>query len=437
MITLKDLSTMIAPGELVVTAVSGGMDSMALVHLLAGAREELGFKLHVAHVNHHLRGQEAQEDAEFVRAAANRLNLSCTTLSVHPAKTGGMSLQDTARHLRYQALVRLCEELGACKLALAHHQGDQAETLLLNLMRGSGPRGLRGMLPMRQLQPGLTLFRPLLEVSRDVIIGYCHSHGLTWREDSSNTKDYYRRNHIRLNLLPLLREYNPQVEKALAQTAAILQEELELLDLLSAERIEGAITSSPLPFAPKALSIYQLGAMPLALQRRAVLALAPANTLETRHVELVLALQRAPTGAEQDLPQGFKAYRLPDRLALGGSFHEPPPVKAPLQLPGRAEFLGREVVLTSEATPGSQELWLPTACQLYLANRQAGDKFRLAGGTKKLKSILIDRKVPRWLRGSLAVLKNGDHLVWVEGIGTSFDYNKPLPGWQQAYIKIT
>lgn len=437
MITLEHLQTMIAPGELVVAAVSGGMDSIALVHLLAGAQQELGFNLHVAHVNHHLRGQEAQEDAEFVRATASLLKLSCTILSVHPAKTGGVSLQDIARRLRYQALSRLCHQVGAAKLALAHHQGDQAETLLLNLVRGSGPRGLRGMLPQRRLLPGLILVRPLLEVSREDILGYCHRHGLAWREDSSNAQEYYRRNHIRLNLLPLMREYNPQVEKALAQTAAILQEELELLDNLCSERIKGAITSSPLPFAPRALSLSELGVMPLALQRRAVLALAPANTLEARHVEQVLALQRASTGAEQDLPQGLKAYRLPDRLALGGSFQESPPVQVPLEMPGQAEFLGRQVVLSREATPGSQELWLPTTHQLFLTNRQPGDKIRLVGGSKKLKSILIDLKVPRWLRDSLAVLRNGDDLAWVEGIGVSLDYKKPLPGWQQAYIKIT
>lgn len=252
---------------LLVAAFSGGRDSVALLAALHELREELGFALAAAHFNHCLRGAEADADQEFCRdfCAARGIAFHTVRRDVR-ALAAGDNIENTARRLRYDWLYGVCEGYRGqgydpVRLLTAHHQDDQAETVLLHLLRGGGSTGLAAMRP----QSG-DLLRPLLGVSRRDIEGYLAANGLEWREDSTNASPDYTRNRLRGQIMPLLREINPQVAQALGQTAAVLAAEDDFLDGLLAERMQSAVLGDGRAEYPLAL----LRAEHPAVQRRLV-----------------------------------------------------------------------------------------------------------------------------------------------------------------------
>jgi tRNA(Ile)-lysidine synthetase-like protein len=255
----------------VVVGVSGGPDSLCLLHILLRLREEYRLRLHVAHLHHGARGAEADADADFVAALAAEWNLPATIEKQDVpalAHAHKLAFEETARRVRYTFLTRVAGEMGAHKIAVGHNADDQAETVLMHFLRGAGPAGLRGMLPLtpikdyRLLTPFLhltpnqptnqltiqptnqptnqltnqlttpTLIRPLLEVPRAAIEAYCANHGLTPRFDRSNLDTTYFRNRLRHELLPLLATYNPNIRARLCHTATIIATDYELLTQL-------------------------------------------------------------------------------------------------------------------------------------------------------------------------------------------------------------
>ncbi|HAG11929.1 MAG TPA: tRNA lysidine(34) synthetase TilS, partial [Desulfotomaculum sp.] len=215
---------MLKPGDKVLIGVSGGPDSIALLHVLWVLKDDLQIVPVVAHLNHQLRGEEAEEDARSVREFSKKLELPCyieeaDVKSYH--KNSGLSLQEACREIRFSFFGQLAGKLGAGRVALGHHADDQAETILLNFLRGAGISGLKGISYVRGL-----FIRPLLEIRRKEIEEYCLQQQLPVRQDSSNLKPVYTRNRIRLNLLPLLeREYNPQIIQTLVQLGNLCSEE--------------------------------------------------------------------------------------------------------------------------------------------------------------------------------------------------------------------
>jgi tRNA(Ile)-lysidine synthase len=211
-----------------VVAVSGGADSVALLQILAGW---VG-PLIVAHVNHQLRGADSDVDEQFVRDLASSLRLTCRSIAIDvagEARRNSANLEDIARRLRYDWLAGVARESGASWIATGHTADDQAETVLHRLLRGTGVQGLRGIARERQLQPGLSLVRPLLGAERTAIVGFLNSIGQTWREDLSNSDPAFTRNRIRHELLPLLRSFNPSVVDVLGRLS---EQANELHDML-------------------------------------------------------------------------------------------------------------------------------------------------------------------------------------------------------------
>lgn len=210
-------------GDRVLAAVSGGPDSVCLAHFLCAMRRRKGIKVALLHVHHGLRGGEADQDAAFVRKLGERLDAPAHTVAV-PVKTlareRGGGIEDAARKLRYRALDQQARRLRCNKVATGHHLDDQAETVLLNLLRGTRLAALGGIPPRRKLSRRVELIRPLLSISRAEVMAYLKVHGLEHRRDSSNRDPRFTRNWLRLRVLPLLEKKNPRIREHLSGIAA-------------------------------------------------------------------------------------------------------------------------------------------------------------------------------------------------------------------------
>lgn len=431
---VESCSGMLEPGDCIVVAVSGGADSMCLASGIAKVRKDINVV--IAHVNHQLRGTSAEEDAQFVCAWAQSQGLPRAVVRINLSKNQG-SLQSSARHARYQALLQVCRRFGANKLATAHHADDQVETFLLNLLRGSGSKGLQGIPRQRQLADDVTVVRPLLDITRSEIERYCLENNISWRQDSSNDSLRYQRNRIRHQLIPLLKTYNSSFEQVILNTMSTLIADQQVLDLLTKKSLADVEVKSPLPFAPRAVSLDKFQQLPEAMQNRVIQGLLPAGA-EFRHIKEVLDLVAAPTGSSVDLPGDCRAYRLHDSMAIGG---HPPEQGLPeliVSLPGQGQLGQLNLTVTVELGDGEgQAFWLPQDIkEISIGPRRPGDYFYPSGGGKKLKDYLIDRKVPRWNRDFYPVIRAGGEIIWVVGLARDTRYISEGLGKRKVSINI-
>jgi tRNA(Ile)-lysidine synthase len=440
--------SLIDPGDRVLVAVSGGADSLALLHALAAAREELGVFVAAAHVHHGMRGAAADEDVEFLRAccAEWRVPLEVRYADVPArAEAARVSVEEAGRDARYEALAEVAA-LHACgKVATAHHADDQAETILLNLFRGAGLDGLAGMPARRPLTPGAPtpeLVRPLLGARRAALEEYCRRHGLEPRLDVTNLDLRYRRNRVRQELLPRLTEFDPAIVPHLLRLAEQARGEQALLDreaaaLLAHARRPEPELPIPIPGGPPlpSLSTPVLLSAPEPLLRRALrIALRQAGgfdlELDALLVERVTALLRAASGAI-DLP-GCRV-----RVRRSGEFLtfevEDRPVPDPIEiaLPGRTRTDAFGFVLEGTVEPRPTELQLPPAeaildpvalqAPFQLRAPQTGERFQPlnAPGTRLLSDLFVDRRIPRSLRPVWPVLSDAAGIVWVLGLAVA------------------
>ncbi len=428
---------MVERGCKVLVAVSGGPDSVVLLHVLRQLQEELEITLHVAHLNHMFRGAESEEDALFVQKTAGRYGLPVTVKSIDVpslCKRARLSKQVAARQARYNFLNETAGQTGASKVALAHQADDQAETILINFLRGAGITGLKGILPVRDD----FYIRPLLTVRRAEIELYCRDADLPFRRDSSNIKPVYARNRIRLNLMPLLeKEYNPGLVPALLRLGDICQEEDACLEKLAGEAFAGTCLARA--GGGVALGLAELQGMPVAISRRVLRKAWEATTgsprgLSFQHVEAVLDLiNSGRTGARVILPGQVVAARSYSTLELmkEQERRKTPYYIYPLHAPG-ATFIP-EIGCTIHASmlplpqfqdpknlPPSEALLdydkLPPV--IFVRRRQDGDVFSPYGQVSelKLKDFLINLKIPREERDSIPLVSTPGEIIWVAGL---------------------
>lgn len=304
-------------GDRIIVGVSGGIDSMVLLDLLCRIRRNLKIGLIAAHVNYGLRGRASDVDEALVREVSERYDIECSIVRKKPPR--GKNLQDAARAIRYEFMSWLASRDNASKICTAHNRNDQAETVLLHMIRGAGLKGLRGMSEI-SLQRDLTIIRPLLFASRNEIEKYVKERKIEYREDASNAKLLYRRNSIRLSLMPQLRSFNPKIEDALAEMAARIGDDDDALDAIAAASFDEAAAGQSASEISLHLDAY--AALPAAIRRR-ILRMAFAKLLgsarDLNSDQLMrmdqIALSRNPRGSYR-LPAGCRFSRVQKLISI-------------------------------------------------------------------------------------------------------------------------
>ncbi|MEW6572765.1 MAG: tRNA lysidine(34) synthetase TilS [Bacillota bacterium] len=424
---------MLRPGDLIVVGVSGGPDSVALLDLLYRLRDEYRLTLHVAHLNHGLR-EEAPLDVEFVKqlAASYRLPVTVETADVPAyARERRLSAEAAAREVRYRFFASVFAGIGANRVALGHQADDQAETVLLNVLRGTGLTGLKGIPPVRD-----PYIRPLIEVWRPAIQAYCAFRELKTCLDASNIHPVYRRNRIRHELIPLLeREYNPAVTQALCRLAAIAREEEDYMAAETAKVYRDLLT---LEEAGPALKIEGLKGVSPAIARRVVRLAFKAISgspyeLDFLHTEGVLSLLVQDAGKEVSLPQGIRAIRSYETLLLKREKEpEIPHFQYRLDIPGATIVPELSLIVETRlrdrggetaALPPNEALMDYDRLQppLFVRRRRMADVFHPFGypAPVKLKNFLINQKIPKYLRDRLPLVVDASGIIWIGGVRTS------------------
>lgn len=430
---------MICSGETVVIGFSGGVDSLVLLLTLYELRHYLDCQLHIAHLDHQLR-RDSAADAEFAEQQANRLKLPFTinrTDIPTLAEQRKQSIEAAAREARYKFFESVCKQTGATKVALGHQRDDQAETVLINLLRGAALTGLRGILPIREGK----FIRPLLEFSRLEIEGFANERRLQPREDSTNYNRDLMRNRIRLELLPLIeRDYNCNIKTTLAQNAKLLRDESHYLDGVTYSAFNSCL-KEPLTHDVVVLDRLIFLRQHRALRRR-LLRLAigkiqgDTKDLAFNHSESMLQLSEGEApNRKLSLPNNLEFLREYDQLIIQratgeiGNFEYVVSVSDDTHFPALNASMTATIVEASndktdqrpsgrfQAVFDAEEIQMP----LKIRSRQPGDRFRPfgMGGTKKVKDFLIDTKVPRHVRQSIPILVAGDEILWVVGYRTS------------------
>ena len=427
--TVRELTAeyrMLPPGGRVLCAVSGGADSMCLLHLLLTLAREGGFQVAAAHYNHRLRGAESDRDADFVAGWCRERGIACRLGAGDVAEEAcrrGMGVEETARAMRYAFLEETADELGCGVIATAHTADDNAETVLLHLARGTGLHGLTGIPPVRG-----RFVRPLLTAARADVERYLVRHGLPHVEDSSNCELTYSRNRVRRQVIPVLEELYPGFAARVGGTIARLRADEEYLRQLAGTALRPAQWSGGQAAIPAAAVAGQPGPVAVRMIR---LLLAGLGEWECAapHLEGVLALCRGDSpSAQMNLPHGLTARREYGRLIIArGSAGLPPLETAPLNFCGltqpahsRYACRCRAAVCPEKGPPGvwylARERLAPDA---QLRPRQEGDRISLPrrGGSKSLKKLFIDAKIPRWEREQIPVLADRAGVAAVAGFG--------------------
>ena len=439
---------LLQPNQSVLVAVSGGPDSVALLSVLHQLAPAWNFSLTVIHCNYGLRGAESEGDASFVTGLCHRLNLPCLVRSLHiSSREAGLSssLQARARELRYRLFRDLSVALGVDRVALGHTADDQAETVLLRMLRGAGLRGLAGMPHTR----GHLFVRPLLTVTRREILSYLDTRGLSFRTDSSNATSIYLRNRVRHELLPVLQSLAPATVRLLARQADLLREDDRLLSRLAAHRLVRATQSrdSKLIVLDRAALLEQPAALQRRMLRQAMQALSPSSRGARGDVVLSMLASLASRRSGGSWTIGFLKVTsepgqvrikldLPPSSHTGAVLHQastsPSPAVTLSTVPStvpwpptgaviRINVVTRERGLALLKKPSStaaifdaEHLSLP----LTVRSWRRGDYFfpaGMAGRRKKLQDYFTDAKLGRSMREHIPLLLSRENIAWIVG----------------------
>lgn len=398
-------------GATVTVALSGGADSMALLNVLLELKDELGITVEAAHFNHLIRGLEADRDEEFVKEQCKRLGVKLYSGQGDVPKksqTEGISLETAAREMRYDYLSRINKDF----VATAHTASDNLETVLFNLSRGAAIDGLCGIPPKRDI-----FIRPLILASRQHIEDYCKENNIPFVTDSTNLSDDYTRNKIRHNIIPVLKELNPSVERSVTRMTVNLRADSAYLNKLATDFLKENVTDKG------ELDLKNFDSLDIAVKSRVIKSYVNSvtknNSLEAVHIKALLYLTEA--SGKTNLPCGFTAVC--DNGCLT--------VYKGNENPAKTEFDVEMIEIDAENFKNLQNvnnLLLKNALdcdkivgKLVLRTRMTGDSIRLKnrGCTKTLKKLYTECRIPESLRDTLPVIADNDGVVWIHGIGVA------------------
>lgn len=424
----------------VLCALSGGRDSMCLLHILLELAPQYGFSVACAHYNHRLRGEESDRDARFVEEYCRKLGIpvhvGCGDVMAH-AREKGLSVEEAARELRYAFLERTADEIGAQRIATAHNAEDNAETVLLNLIRGTGLSGLGGIPPVRG-----RIIRPLLKVTRAEIESYLKEKGIPHVEDSTNARDDYFRNRLRHGVLPLLIELNPAFVQNVSRAADLLREDEEFIAGLARDFIRENMSRNG---ESAALPAKTLSELPDPVSAR-VFRMMAGGGLSAVHIEALRRLcSSGDPSASVDLP-GMRVIREYDKVVFSPPKWEK--IRERALLPGRTvEIPEAELIIKCEYFEKCPEIHnslntfffkYETICgNLSVRSRRDGDKIRILGRncTKSLKKLFQDAKLTQRERDLTPVLADKKGALAVYGFGMD-ERCAALPGDRAIKIEI-
>jgi tRNA(Ile)-lysidine synthase len=451
-----DRNRLLDRGDRVIVGVSAGVDSMVLLHLLNAYRQTFGLTLVVAHVDHGLRPGESEKETELVQKESERLGLTYEYGQFNVKEfqqAEGISLQDAARRIRFHFFYMLLQKYNANKVALGHHADDQVETVLLRLLRGSGLKGLKGMLPIREGR----VIRPLLEVWRREIESFAAEKKIPYLLDSSNLKKDYLRNQIRLGLIPLIeKEYQRNFKEIVLKSSTVLRQENDYLE----REAEGAYRrivlegKSMLSFSfSEYLSLHpalrwRVVQKMVGWVSRGAMIFEEGEPSEVK--QIFLRLEQSTPSFFLELPRGVCLEKRYDSVSMKKTWVKKiPPFEVELASSGRTyiEEIEKEVVIEEisrndklkdpygfpeRALLDYQNLRFP----LKVRNFRPGDRFQPLGvrGTQKLKEFFIDHKIPRFERPRIPLLISGEMIAWV--IGYRIDERVKITEHTQRVLRI-
>ena len=415
----------------VVLGVSGGADSICMLTILDELRDRLGISLYVLHINHQIRGEEADEDAAFVKSFCTKLKVPHRVISVDVpciAKEHGFSVEEAGRMVRYDEFSKYAYEVGASKIAVAHNSNDNAETVLMNLARGTGIKGLGGIAPKRPLNEdekgGVEVIRPLLCLSRKEIEEYLKENEINYREDSTNDSTDYTRNKIRLEVMPLLENINDNAmqnitnaSNELASTSEYIEKDVDEAYESFVKEEDGKIFLSDESFSMDPVVLTGI------IRRMIEHTAGKLKDITRIHVGDVVSLKEKQVGKKVDLPYSIVAEREYEGISMSCESNSPSEqenAEKLIEITVESDDFDRDSIEELEYTK-----WLDydKINEVVVRTRNKGDYLVVdgEGHTKKLKKYFIDEKIPRRDRDNVVLVADGNHVLWVVGHRISED----------------
>lgn len=426
---------MVREGDTIIMGVSGGMDSMCLLHLLGEVKDELGITLYVVHVHHGIR-PDAEEDVELVESICKRMDIPCHVSYFDVgklAKKHKLSLEEMGRKIRYDVFEKHRRKVHNGRIAIAHHKNDQAETVVMNLMRGTGLRGIGGIRPIRD-----HIIRPLIECSRQEIEAYCHKHQIPYRDDYTNALEEYTRNKIRHTVIPYIEDhFNKNFVNAIVNTASLARSEDDFIEGIATQKMDELVTKKS---GECSIDLEGFITLDKVIQRRLIRQvlrfLGSLKNIEYKHIEQIIQLTHLEVSKKIQLPNGIVAKRSYSSIImtiLGENKTEAFETEVSLHSRTYIKELNSYIELSlreGEKYNIPKNLYTKwfdydkIKYNLKVRNRRSGDVIAVKGidGDKKLKKYFIDCKIPKEERDKVPLLADGSQIIWIIGHRISESY---------------